>query len=707
MNSNIDTSKILQKYREIAFRTLKLNLPELSDEEILNGINHSIQNRLVEGKATIDNNYKHKSVNTTLLQLSDYILTREPIITPYGVMFKKHGLVDNPFLGFINKFLEDRDSYKKKMLELEDKGLRGSEDYENYNLLQLLAKIDANGLYGAFGTSSCFFYNLYVAGSITMQGRALISTASLFFEMFLNNNVKFTSMNEIITFIDNVLQETPNRKYSDFKILDRNITVEDCFTALISNCGFDFVPTDKQLNIIWAMLSRVTREDLNRLYYKNNLFAFIENKYMTDFVINMLKKLSKPYLNPNEYDEEIEQEQKEFLSILMEYVYYPYLLIDRMDRYTNMIRKTVIITDTDSSIISLDGWYRFILDKIKDEDIPIARREYDIVKYVNDEKQDKDNLELINEVDKEIVKDYNFYNDEVIEIEREKKRTNLIPQDSLRHSIINLLANPLGTMVNDYMIKFVELDNANLVGDNPKCIIRMKNEFLFKRIYLYYGKKMYATIQEVREGILLKNGGVIDIKGLNMKKSETNKTTRERLTKIMNDDILNTSKIDQVKIIKELAIFENDIYNSLISGDKNYYKPVKVSSIVKYKNPYSIQGITASIAWNILKDESSEVLDLYEMNSIDIVKVSIDKKSIEKVTDKEHKLKLETLLKEPCFKGKVTSLGIPRNEKIPSWLVQFIKFDTIINDNIKKLPLEPIGIYTHHDKNNYSNILKI
>ena len=43
-------------------------------------------------------------------------------------------------------------------------------------------------------------YNINVATSITSQGRALVSSASMCFEMFLANNVKFGSLNEVVEF---------------------------------------------------------------------------------------------------------------------------------------------------------------------------------------------------------------------------------------------------------------------------------------------------------------------------------------------------------------------------------------------------------------------------------------------------------------------------------------------------------------------------
>lgn len=164
--------------------------------------------------------------------------------------------------------------------------------------------------------------------------------------MFLNDNVKWGSLNEIVTFIDNIVTE--KRIYDDSQILDRDITRAECFYKVMKNCGFNYIPTDEDLEIVWNIMCNLKQQDINRIYYKNNLFGFMENKSMTNAIIYMLKKLKKPYLDPNKLDKDIAVELEEFTTIIKEYVYYSYQIIDKIDRYSNMIRSVTCITDTDS-----------------------------------------------------------------------------------------------------------------------------------------------------------------------------------------------------------------------------------------------------------------------------------------------------------------------------------------------------------------------
>ena len=92
-------------------------------------------------------------------------------------MFMRPGTEPVPLLNMIKSFMDLRGIHKDQMFQYD----KGTDEYNHYNLLQLLDKIDANGTYGVLTQASCLLCNMFVGASITAQGRALIATATMFF----------------------------------------------------------------------------------------------------------------------------------------------------------------------------------------------------------------------------------------------------------------------------------------------------------------------------------------------------------------------------------------------------------------------------------------------------------------------------------------------------------------------------------------------
>lgn len=697
------SNEFINRYKEVAYDMLRVHFPDLTGDEVQYVLDEMVEARVKDTPVNIDNNYKKTITDTTLLTIADYILTRRPITTPYGVLYTRHETMRNPIHNMLSSFILGRKAAKKEMF----KHPKGSAEFTKMNLVQLLLKLDANAYYGASGMYTSLYYNLYAAASVTSMGRSCISAAALLFESVLANNVPFGSLNEVIVFIHNVMIDVDKEydikfgihpKMDDTMYIDHVPSLEETFYKVMVSCGFEYIPDDDDLNIIWDIMTQLDQKTLTRLYYKNNLYEFCDNIAVKNLLVIMLQKLDKPFVDPNEVPEAIETEMTLFKDLIFEYVYYHHQIIDRLDKMEALVRDVSIIQDTDSSIVSFDAWFNYISEATNGIPMTIKTIKYD-------------------EVDDEVVGytkpvDYDFLTDEIVELKRATNPIVMIPQDGLRHSIISILGNTIGFLINDFMVRYC--DNANALLPESKspgapCLMIMKNEFLFKRLLITDAKKHYASKVELQEGKHVPPEKSLDVKGMDaFTKSTTSDFTRNRMKKILYEDILNTPVIDQINVVKQLAIFEKEIYDSIQAGEKKYYKPAKVKSFRAYDNPMRIQGIKACLAFNELKEDGTEAIDMTIRNSVDIAKIEITPKNVYKIADEfpgVHDRAVHFMATNEYFKSGIDSIAIPLNEPVPKWVLPFIRYSEIINANVGNFPLESIGLHRGNPSNNSTNIV--
>ena len=224
-------------------------------------------------------------------------------------------------------------------------------------------------------------------------------------------------------------------------------------------------------------------------------------------------------------------------------------------------------------------------------------------------------------------------------------------------------------------------------------------------------KKHYAGRLELQEGNEIESNGSsdVDIKGMEaFVKSTMNPTVQDKLKKILYEEILKPDTIDQISVLKSIAIIEKEIYNSIQQGEKTYYKPAKIKSASSYESPMLIQGVKASVAYNALHESGTEAIDTTARNSLDIVKVDMNPKNIDLIKEEYPEVyarAIELMDTVSQFKNGIDSIAIPLNEPVPGWVLPFIRYAEIINDNVAKFPLESIGLYRGNANNNSTNLI--
>lgn len=682
-NNNVPKGEIVDRYVRILYGIVdKATKYQLKPFEIIEGIKYSINKRYKKVPLKVHNSHTEQIAEMDVLKLANELITKGAIITTQGVLFSRHGAVKNPFYNFIQYLLDKREEAKKEM----KKYTKGSELYQKYNLLQQNYKVACNALYGCAGNWTSVYYNLYLCTAVTGQGRGCISASITMFEGFLANNVKFESLTEALTFIENICIDLEQPlKFNDIDVLDRSITVEECYLKIMRNCGYNsWVPSDRARDIIWDVVNNLNQKQLNAVYYCNNLYEFCNNVRVKNLIMKILMDLDKPFLNPLEPPENILQDLKMLEDLMFQYVYYRHLWIDKLERVYTMIRDVVLITDTDSCIVSLDEWYKYILK----DTVGVPMR----IKYTIAERQEAAERVVMEYRRTELPVEYNFYNKELADKKRLEYPAVVIEEDGLRYSIINIMSYVVGQLIMDYMELFA--DQYNTAAPDRECLLIMKNEFLFKSLLLK-GRKNYASLQVVQEGNLIPEDKQFDIKGMPIAKVGMAESTAKQLSEILEFDILRRDFVDQVDLIRKFATIEQIIYNSIKAKEKSYHKPARIKSLSNYEMPFRIQGIKASVAYNAIREPGEEpIINLEERNTILIIKTVINRKNVNKIADTypQHYARLIQVLEDSNYKGKIEAIAIPMNSEIPNWIVPFINYTEIIHDNLRNFPLEQIGI---------------
>ena len=698
--SNMPYGELIDRYVTNMFHIVDKCAGEwLEPFEILEGIKYSINKRYQATPLKVDNAYLRRTADMDVNSLASEILKDAAILTTSGVLFQKYGSVRNPFYNFIQYLLDKRNEAKNEM----KKYPKGSDQYKHYNLLQLNYKVSCNALYGCVGQFSSLFFSLSMAYSVTNAGRGSISASICMFEGFLSNNIKFGNLNEVMTFIEFCCddQRTKKQLFNDWDVLDRNITREECMLRLVKNCGWDcYVPNDRDVDIIWKTVSNLNQRELNIVYYRNNLYEFFKNSKPNNIVMKILTELETPYLNPLKPPEEIKDDLDLLLNLLIEYVYYPHLWIDKMERIYTMERDVVLITDTDSCIITLDEWYRFILKKT----IGVPMK----IKYTQAQRQEAADHVVWEFRQTEMEEEYDFYNQKLVDKKRLEYPAVVIEEDGLKYTIINIMSYVVGELILDYMR--ILSKQYNTYTDQRECLLIMKNEFLFRNMLLTKGRKNYATIQILQEGNIIPENKQFDVKGMPINKVGVAEETAKALKAMLEFDVLRKSIVDQVDIIKKFATLEKRIYNSISAKNKEFHKPARIKSLSNYEMPMRIQGIKASVAYNAIKSHDEESINLDERNTVLIIKTHINLRNVDKIMEShpEHYLRMQKLLENPEFRGKIDAVAIPMNIEIPDWVVPFINYTEIIHDNLRNFPMEEIGLSKMETTDvTHTNILKL
>lgn len=643
-----ESGVFLKQWKDQQRQLLKANFPDRSEEEIEAFLEEEINANLKNPEGILSNNYVKKSIKVDLLGLIDWIEKVKPIIAGNGTFFKNQNQGANPSANMLDEFLDNRKRYKG-LLKVYDPS---SYEYATADRMQKSEKVNANSFYGGNGNEAFVFFNLYCAVSITATAQSLISTTETAFENFLANNTPYINLDDCVNFLRNV--STEKHEY-DASFLP-NIPIEKVHERIINN--FRDNDGNKHSEVVMNILKTFDQETLNRIYFKNNIYEFclvpkIYNKMVESFTI------LKDFKNPNKVPEDALPGLENIWGYIEEFVVYKHFTFNRIQRLKYEKRKAVIVVDTDSNMIHLAPWVKFITDKfyLRDNDIIEGKSEEDLL-YIS----------------------------------------------------INVMNYFVTQMVNAILAKYTKRSN---ILKQYRHRINMKNEFLYLRMVLSKVKKRYAGSIRLREGEEL-IPEKLDIKGHDFMKASCTQYVKEYMQDIVKDEILYAKDISLPRILRKISDLEDIIFDSLHKGEKNYFLPRQVKAMEEYKEPMSIQQFKATMHWNLIYPNMGIELP----SNVYVIKLRLGKKNAleelqAKYPDIYRKINKNIINSGIKGLGSVETIAIPSNLKdIPQWIIDFIDYETMVNDNVSKFypVLEALGIPTIKAKSSvtfFSNILDI
>ena len=471
-----------EKWITDAFNKIKLMHPNDNDEQILKFVTKKYNDNFKDHDCRIYNNYEKEELNTTINNVINWLYVRKPILTESGSLFKKHDECYNPNITILNSKLTERDISKKekfKYLNMANSEIDPSKKSQYFELAnkkdleQGRLKVIANSEYGVSGLPSSWFFNMACASATTARGQALISTAFNAFEDFLSDSVTFDNMDECITFIYNIINEKSKRNKKDSDWIT-NKSIDD----IIERLQLKFTNSeDCDIKLIQKILLNLNQEDLNRIYYKSNIYEFFMNSKKSIQLIKNIAQSNEEFMDPKKPPKNIKNKLDKLRDAVMEYVHYNYQFNNRVNRLKMNKRKSVIVIDTDSNFINLGPWVNFVRDRI-------------ICNYINIEKRSKHN---------------GLYE---IESRDKYKKNSYVKKEQELFRIINLMVNMMDEMISRVLSDFLE--RCNIPKDNPGNT-SMKNEFLYTRILITDAKKHYQAVTRLQEGNVIPFD--MDIKG--------------------------------------------------------------------------------------------------------------------------------------------------------------------------------------------------
>ncbi len=618
--------------------------------------------------------------DTTLTNYIDTFNRLNLITAPSLTTYLRHDVKESIYVKFVEENKKQRSIAKKKKFQYKVEGNIVKSNF--YDKIQSNKKINNNSLSGAHSSASTILYNKTSHSSLTSGTRVTTSNSNSNNEKLLSGNRHYFSEDIIINNIVYICSEINENLKS---IMDKynlyyptvedvkNVILRSSSLYLINNLDFceDLINSLSDLERAWFVYC-------NSFYY----LCIYNEKLFKDFLdkVTLLIKDDKEY------------KVDDVFKYPEEYRMFGHLIcVDQVrgygQNYDDMLKDGIL----NYLVPSIDNSYKTIYE-YRDLFSMFFRNEVNVNNVANFPESIR-RVVLTSDTDSTI-----FTSQELIFWFLGKEEFNN------KGLAIQGFLTLLSTFTTSHVLMKM-MAQFNTVKSRLKDIY-MKNEFTFD----YYattqaGKHYYATIS-VQEGNVFKNKER-EVKGVHLKSSNLPKHIRELANEMMNeimDKTINNEKLSLNYYLNYVKDIENNIINSIKSGDVSYFKVYKVKDKDSYKedvfNVYNYY-----LLWNQVfghKYGNIETLPYQAIKFNTTLSNKTELKNWVESLDDDFKIPAQIWLTQYNKKDLPTimlPLDILRSYGIPKEISLIVDYRSIVKElcNVFYILLESLGFYIKED----------
>lgn len=543
---------IVERYEQTICDMYLQTHTNVSPDEVKRLVHQLTTEKLRNIPCRMHNNVKHEIVETSAIDVFNWIDTHNPIITGNGTLFKQHAEYTSPEIGMIEFLQEDRDRKKDDMYTYE----KGSIEYTNKYVAQGNIKVAMNADYGGSGTTLSPFYSCYIPAATTASAKNLTTTLICCLELISGNDNKWARLNNINELLDMIFIVL-HTDTSDRDMINDSYTVDEVCNWLVSKANNISLADVKLLK---AYLCTLPDASLTKLMLAFNP-RLVLNRYLSGNVATCMSYLKAHRIDVNNMTkesihaagfgvkapEEIANEIEYISKVIVDNCVYPFIPNDAEVRANNMnTRKIVCVTDTDSLMVHFA----------------------------------------------------HFIDDFQARVENHRDSCLIASAFGMRLFIDHIIPR----MVENITI------NCNINDKYYRDKFIFKNEFAFLCMALF-AKKMYASSMFVQEG-KPRNPHEIAVTGLSFKKRDSAEFLEPVMLDLYDRYVLTTEHVNVGGILDEVYALRSKLQRE-IGDDPSYYKVLSLKDIGSYDAskvlPAQMRG---AIVWNsIMPDEEMLPMD--------------------------------------------------------------------------------------------------